>query len=136
MVFVVGLFVIIPINMAIDDAPERLFSINQTVLVFIGAAITYKLYRNHAGANNIIEQLVKANREYLATNGIDGQLVAWKDLDKVDKEIEMGKLMIAALRTRPTINPQALQATKTAAITRFQLRFGIDISSDFVSLHG
>ncbi len=107
MVFVVGLFVIIPINMAIDDAPERLFSINQTVLVFIGAAITYKLYRNHAGANNIIEQLVKANREYLATNGIDGQLVAWKDLDKVDKEIEMGKLMIAALHT--TINPPALQ---------------------------
>ena len=136
MVFVVGLFVIIPINMAIDNAPARLFSINQTVLVFIGAAITYKLYRNHAGANNIIEQLVKANTEYLTTNRIDGELRVWKNLDKVDKEIEMGKLMIAALRTRPTINPQALQATKTAAITRFQLRFGIDISSDFVSLHG
>ncbi len=106
MVFVVGLFVIIPINMAIDNAPARLFSINQTVLVFIGAAITYKLYRNHAGANNIIEQLVKANREYLATNGIDGELRAWKDLDKVDKEIKMGKLMIAALHT---INAPALQ---------------------------
>ncbi len=106
MVFVVGIFILIPINMAIDDAPARLFSINQTVLVFIGAAITYKLYQNHAGAHNIIEQLVKANTEYLATNGIDGELVAWKNLDKVDKEIKVGKLIIAALHT---ISAPALQ---------------------------
>ncbi len=118
MVFVVGLFIIIPINMAIDNAPARLFSINQTVLVFIGAAITYKLYRNHAGANNIIEQLVKANREYLATNGINGELVAWKDLDKVDKEIKVGKLMIAALHTisAPALQQQGSQPPAPPAL--------------------
>ncbi len=111
MVFVVGLFILIPINMAIDVAPASLFSINQNVLVLIGAAITYKLYRNHAGAHNIIEQLVKANTEYLATNGISGQLVAWKDLDKVDKEIEVGKFIIAALHTMsaPALQQQGSQ---------------------------
>ena len=114
MVFVVGLFIIIPINMAIDDAPVRLFSINQTVLVFIGAAITYKLYRNHTGASNIIEQLVNANREYLAVNGTQGQRGAWKDLDKVDKEMELGKLMIAALHTTSNV-PPAPQQQGTAA---------------------
>ena len=34
MVFIVILFIIVPINKAIDNAPARLFSINQTILVF------------------------------------------------------------------------------------------------------
>ena len=35
-VFIVILFILIPINMAIDDAPARLLSIHQTILLFIG----------------------------------------------------------------------------------------------------
>ncbi len=37
------LFLIVPINLAIDDAPNRLLNINQTILVFTTLAITYKV---------------------------------------------------------------------------------------------
>ena len=99
MVFVVVLFILVPINMAIDDAPARLFSINQTGLVFIGAAITYKLYRNRTGASSIIEQIVKANKEYLAMdgNGTEDERTEWNKSEKADKESKIAILMITAL---------------------------------------
>ena len=60
LVFVVVLFLIVPINLAIDDAPNRLLNINQTILIFTTLAITYKLYQF-----TILDQLVKANTKKL-----------------------------------------------------------------------
>ncbi len=99
MVYIVYLFIIVPINMAIEDAPAQLFSINQTILVLIGAAITYKLYRNNKSSSNIVEQLVKANKQYLkeiAHLGVN-TFEEWDDLEAADKEVEMGKLMISTM---------------------------------------
>ena len=68
LVFVVILFLIVPINLAIDDAPNRLLTIHQTILIFITAAITYKLYRGHKD-KTILDQLVKANTKRLRNQG-------------------------------------------------------------------
>ncbi len=100
MVFVVFLFFIVPINMAIENAPASLYSINQTVLVVIGAAITYNLYRKKNSSSNIIQQLVKANKDYLMEQGgedVQKKLDKWNCMEATDKEVEMGKLMIMAL---------------------------------------
>ena len=64
LVYVVILFLIVPINLAIDDAPNLLLSIHQTILIFITAAITYKLYKDRK-ESTVLDQLVKANTERL-----------------------------------------------------------------------
>ena len=96
MVYIVILFIIVPINQAVDSAPARLFSINQTVLVFIGAAITYKLYRIQKH-HSLIEHLVKANKKYLADQKDEAEIQEWKRMEEADKQIKMGKLIITAL---------------------------------------
>ena len=101
MVFVVYLFILVPISLAIDNAPNRLFGINQTLLVFIGAAITYKLYRSKK-TRTWFDRIVEANESYLKDEGIDN--TEWNKKEKADKEVEMGQLIIKAL------HGQAMQA--------------------------
>ncbi len=62
MVWVTFLFIIVLINSAIEEAPERLFSINQTLIILIGASVTYKLYKSQAGPS-FFEVLAKANEK-------------------------------------------------------------------------
>ena len=78
---------------------QGLFGINQTVLVLIGAAITYNLYRGKKNSSNILEQLVRANKEYLKKTTYLGvnTFEEWNDLEAADKEVEMGKLMISTM---------------------------------------
>ena len=57
-VYLVVLFVINPVNMAIEGAPESLVSIDRTVLIFFGAVVTYKIVRGEESA--IVAILVKA----------------------------------------------------------------------------
>ncbi len=40
-VYIAFLFILVPINHVIDDAPARILSINQTIFILFGAAITY-----------------------------------------------------------------------------------------------
>ena len=56
----------VPINDAIDDAPDRIISINQTVLILFGAAITYKFFNDRK--DTFFDLLVKAQGRYLADN--------------------------------------------------------------------
>ena len=60
--YVVILFLIVPINRAIDYAPNHLLTIHETILVFITAAITYNLYFGRKDTT-ILDQLAKANTE-------------------------------------------------------------------------
>ncbi len=62
LVFVVILFLIVPINLAIDDAPNRLLNINQTILVF--TILSQSLYQSKS-SGTILDQLVKANTKKL-----------------------------------------------------------------------
>ena len=104
MVYVMVLFILIPINSAIDDAPERLFSINQTVIILIGASVTYNLYKTRTN-NSILAKLVNANVNRLKdqNNSTDqGQetvnnLKKWQAIGKVDQEKEIAGLLIDAL---------------------------------------
>ena len=91
MVFVVILFILVPINLALENAPNRLFGINQTILVFIGAAITYKLYRNQK-SKTWFDHVVEANKSYLEEKEAD----LCNKKEKTDKESEIGRLIIKA----------------------------------------
>ena len=95
MVFVVILFILVPINLALENAPNRLFGINQTILVFIGAAITYKLYRNQK-SKTWFDHVVEANKSYLEEKEAD----LWSKKEKTDRESEIGRLIIKALHGR------------------------------------
>lgn len=108
LVYVVILFLIVPINLAIDEAPTRLLNINQMILVFTTLAITYKLYRNKSNGT-ILDQLVKANTKKLKEAAqpppqepqpqpqID-EYKTWQRNDKSDKQIEMAELLLDALQ--------------------------------------
>ena len=95
LVYVVILFLIVPINLAIDEAPTRLLNINQMILVFTTLAITYKLYRNKSNGT-ILDQLVKANTKKLKEAAAAGEYETWQN--KSDKQIEMAELLLDALQ--------------------------------------
>ena len=108
LVYVVILFLIVPINLAIDEAPTRLLNINQMILVFTTLAITYKLYRNKSNGT-ILDQLVKANTKKLKEAAREQQqqpqqqqpadkYKTWQRNDKSDKQIEMAELLLDALQ--------------------------------------
>ncbi len=56
--YIAILFILVPINNAIDDAPDRILTINRTILILFGAAITYKLF--HDKKDTFFDFLVKA----------------------------------------------------------------------------
>ena len=98
MVYIVILFILIPINNAIDEAPDRLLSINQTALIFFGAAITYKLYRIRKSIT-FLDYLVKAQNEYEQhANGETGNAVdGWKTMNPNDKKIKLASRLLGAV---------------------------------------
>ena len=57
-VYVVVIYVINPVNEAIEGAPGSLVSINQTVLLFVGAAVAYRVFRDDE--STVLALLVKA----------------------------------------------------------------------------
>ena len=120
MVFVVILFILVPINLALENAPNRLFGINQTILVFIGAAITYKLYRNQK-SKTWFDHVVEANKSYLIDSTTEKEVTKWNNKEKIDKEIEMGKLIIRTLHSQVIQSPaQANQAQLRAIQAQLQ----------------
>ncbi len=100
-VFIVILFILVPINSAIDDAPERIFSINQTIIVLIGVSVTYNLYKTRSTENSFFEKLVKANLNRLKETEKDNDklnnLDKWQAMGRADQEKEMAGLLIDTL---------------------------------------
>ena len=120
LVFVVIIFILVPINMAIENAPNRLFGISQTILVFIGAAITYNLYRSQK-TKTLFDHIVEANKSYLNDTTTGNEVTKWNNKEKLDKEIEMGKLIINTLHSQAIQNPaQANQAQLRAIQAQLQ----------------
>ena len=62
------LFILVPINNAIDDAPSQIVAINQTILIIIGILITFKIFKDKK--DSFLDYLVKAekNRIYAEAN--------------------------------------------------------------------
>ena len=58
-VYIAFLFILVPINNVIEDAPDRILNINQTILILLGAAITYKLYQSRK-FGSLLDYMVKA----------------------------------------------------------------------------
>lgn len=95
MVYIIILFILIPINNAIDDAPDRLLSINQTALIFFGAAITYKLYRDRKH-ETVLDYFVKAQDKFEKqdTDGNGETVAGWQTMKCKDKKIEMASRLL------------------------------------------
>ena len=69
LVFLVYLFVLVPINNAIDDAPNRIVTINQTILIIIGILITFKIFDSQKG-KSFLDYLAKAKTSQLESNQV------------------------------------------------------------------
>ena len=113
LVYVVALFVISPINMAIESAPESLLSINQTVLVFFGAAVTYKIVREDE--STILALLVKAMNK--ATTGM---------FPKQQKTVQAAVNQLLQATAKQRVQKAAQNLLKTAT-TNLILAVGVDI---------
>ena len=72
LVFLVYLFVLVPINNAVDDAPNRIVTINQTILIIIGILITFKIFNSQKG-KSFLDYLAKAKINQLE----DSDLTTW-----------------------------------------------------------
>ncbi len=82
-VYIAFLFILVPINNVIDEAPERILSINQTVVILFGAAITYKIYQDRK-FETFLDYLVRA-----ATKMVTGEQIKdghFKNITKNDWE--------------------------------------------------
>ena len=77
-VFLVYLFVLVPINNAIDDAPSRIVSINQTLGVIIGIFIAFKIF-DRKTYKSFLDYLVKARTSQLESDQV-------KDIQENEKE--------------------------------------------------
>ena len=91
-VYVVTLYIINPVNMAIEGARNSLISINQTVLLFLGAAVTYKIVKDEK--STIISLLVKAMNK--ATKSVNEQQTEKKAANQLVQSAAKQKFQIAA----------------------------------------
>ena len=57
-------FVLVPINNAVDDALNRVLSINQMILIIIGILITFKIF-NSQKSKTFLDYLAKAKTSQL-----------------------------------------------------------------------
>ncbi len=64
--FLAYLFILVPINNVIDDAPDRILAINQTILILFGAAITYKVV--YSKKETLFDFLVKVEDKKQTNN--------------------------------------------------------------------
>ena len=88
-------FVFVPINNAIDDAPDRFLSINQTVIIIFGAAITFKLYQSKKD-KTYFDYLVEAQDKQFKDNTEISEDM-WKMMSHKDKQKEMASVVLRAL---------------------------------------
>ncbi len=77
------LLLFVPINLATEDGPTRINSINQTILALITAAVTYKLFFKH-DKHELVQILINAK---------DKIEPAWRKRLKKRKKEEMEKLI-------------------------------------------
>ena len=91
-VCVVFLFALVPINNVIDDAPDRVLSINQTVLILIGALLTFKVFQRKK--DSLLDYLVKA--EDNDQNGND-----WKKKSDEEKRKQVANIVLTFFKQQP-----------------------------------
>ena len=77
------LLLFVPINLATEDGPTRINSINQTILALITTAVTYKLFFKH-DKHELVQILINAK---------DKIEPAWRKRLKKRKKEEMEKLL-------------------------------------------
>lgn len=100
-VYVIVLFVLVPIDTAIDDAPDRLLNnVHNTILVFFGAAVTYKIFRDR-NKSTFLNHLVKA-QERMEKNTTDSEskIAGWDEMEAEAKQTEMAVRLLKAINAQ------------------------------------
>ena len=89
LVFVVAIFVLVPIDNAIDDTPARLLSIERTVVILLALTLTYKVYSNRS--HTLLTYIVKAKNK----DGNNNR--EWQRLENEEKRVQVGKMFLDKL---------------------------------------
>ena len=96
---IVYFFVLVPINNAVDDAPNRILSINQTILIIIGILITFKIF-NSQKSKNFLDYLAKAKTSQLnpkkSKNETESQdiVTKWKTKSSEEKREDVAGIIL------------------------------------------
>ena len=101
-VYIAFLFILVPINSVIDDAPARILSINQTIVILFGAAITYKIYQDRK-FETFLDYLVRAATKMVTGDQIkDGHFKdikenTWKKMSRNERRKEVAYVALSAM---------------------------------------
>ncbi len=96
-----------PINNVIDDAPERILSINQTVVILFGAAITYKIYQDRK-FETFLDYLVRAvtNKDKIEDRHFkDIKTDTWEKMSRNERRKEVAYVALSAMYETAKIKP-------------------------------
>ena len=102
-VYIAVLFILVPINNVIDEAPERILSIDHTIVILFGAAITYKIYQDRK-FKTFLDYLVRAATKMVSTeNEIkDGHFKditedVWKKMSRNERRKKVAYVALSAM---------------------------------------
>ena len=103
-IYIAFLFILVPINNVIENAPDRILNINQTILILFGAAITFKLYQSRR-FDSLLDYLVRAADEHTESYPQlveRAEMETWEQNNRKQKRKAIASVILSAL------NKQAL----------------------------
>ncbi len=88
-VLMVAIFLLVPIDNAIDDAPSQLISVERIIIVLLGVSVAYKVYSMNS--DSLISYIVKGADE--ETGEETGDSSEWKTLEVEEKYVKVGRTL-------------------------------------------
>ena len=106
-VYITFLFILVPINHVIDEAPARILSIKQTVVILFGAAITYKIYEDRK-FETYLDYLVRAatNKDKIKDRHFKNiKEKDWEKMSRNERRKEVAYVALKAIYETAKVNP-------------------------------
>ena len=126
-IYIAFLFILVPINNVIDDAPDRILNINQTIVILLGAAITFKLYQSR-NFGSLLDYLVRASDDTTKNYPLlveQAKNTPWKQNNRKQKRKAIASVLLTALNKQalsevagqpPTSTPQHSPPTSSPQV--------------------